>query len=177
MTDDVANFLNHYLFDVKRTLLSSLEDLKDDLRSDEPAIRRRADKRASEIFDWLYPPLPELTNQGKIKVAREILDDEGVSEEIRLGLVGRLIRSGGRKRGRPRTETSQHAILALSQHYASSATWAEIALNVKGCAHAQPNKSSSCASCADAIRDACGRLESFLKTLGYDRSFLSKKRV
>ncbi len=66
---------------------------------------------------------------------------------------------------------TQLAIRALSLHYATPLSWREIALAVKGCNHKRPNPERSCFSCGDAIRDAAGRLETFLKSIGHDLDF------
>jgi hypothetical protein len=91
-----------------------------------------------------------------------------LSEDERLAAMLRTGRSTGRRRGRPRNETSQHAIEAFTWYLATPLSWHEIAVKVKGCKHPRPNpKQRSCRPCGDAIRDAVGRPEKFLKSKGY----------
>jgi hypothetical protein len=55
----------------------------------------------------------------------------------------------------------------LSLHYGTKLSWREIALTVKGCNHRRPNLERSCESCGDAIREAAGRLDTFIISLGF----------
>jgi hypothetical protein len=168
MTDPTAEFIHQWLLDIEGILKRHRENLKDDLWSDDERTRKQADRTLDEVCEWLEPPLPQPTDEQKVATALGILGDETVSPTIRLKPVSRLIRSGGRGRGRPRTETAQLAIRALSLHYATSSSWREIALKLRGCKHARPNRDRSCKFCGDSIRDAAGRLEKFLQSIGYN---------
>jgi hypothetical protein len=129
--------------------------------------RNRADRMAGRILDRLYPPLSQPTDAQKVETASKILADDTITPAIRLKAVSRVIRSGGRGRGRPRTDASQHAIHALTLRYSTQATWPQIAYQVKGCKHKGAQEHASCSACADAIRSAANSLESFLFTIGY----------
>lgn len=53
-----------------------------------------------------------------MRKAKAALDDERLTVKERIEKARRAARSTGRKRGRPRTDTVQHAIRALSLFYA-----------------------------------------------------------
>jgi hypothetical protein len=144
---------------------------ENDLVSDDMSTVRRAERQVKIIEAWLDPPRPRPTDDEKITILRNILANESIPASERVREVGRLSRSSGRGRGRPRTETSQHALDALTLHRLTSATWAEIAFRVKGCPHKGAGKDASCNSCADAMRDAAKRLESDMKIIGFDFDF------
>jgi hypothetical protein len=167
MTDPTSEFVYRWLYTIEGVLKRHLENLKDDLLSDDERTRNRADRMAGRILDRLYPPLSQPTDAQKVETASKILADDTITPAIRLKAVSRVIRSGGRGRGRPRTDASQHAIHALTLRYSTQATWPQIAYQVKGCKHKGAQEHASCSACADAIRSAANSLESFLFTIGY----------
>lgn len=173
MVDETTRFVYHWLHDVDKLLRRALESLKDDLRSDDDAVRRNAEKRAEMILDWLFPaPWPAGKDEFKLMAIEQAIKNKTISVDGRYKSVRRIITSTGRRRGRPRTE-ARHAILALSMHYATKLSWRKIALLVKGCNHTRnrPNLEISCPPCGDAIRDAAGRLEKFLVSIGFNPDF------
>ena len=105
------------------------------------------------------------------QVSEAALQDEDLSPADRRTAALRAGRSTGRPRGRPRDETSQQAIRALGLHLATSMSWREIALEIRGCNHDRPNPERSCEPCGEAIRNAATRLEALLKKIGYDFTF------
>jgi hypothetical protein len=171
MQNGLAGFASRWVYDTRRVLERHLEGLKDDLASDDDGIREKASEQAIQILDWLHPPLPPPSNAERLQGVQAVIADETLSATEKLAAVQRAGRSTGRRRGRPRTETAQLAIRALSLHYATPMSWREIALAVKGCKHKRPNPERSCHACGDAIRDAAGRLESFLISIGHDLDF------
>ena len=171
MSNKIIKFYNRWLYDMESKLRGRLETLKDDLRSDDEETRNQATEEADEILNWLYLPPKALSEEDQLQRVEAALKDEQVSAKDRLAAVRRAGRSTGRTRGRPRTETAQQAIRALSLHYATTLSWREIALDVRGCKHKRPNLERSCPACGDAIREAAGRLEKFLKSIGYDFDF------
>ena len=154
---------NRWMYDIQHRLENELDALKDDLRSYDPKISEIAAREAVEILAWMLPPNAPLTADEKINKVLRAISDEKTSGEEKVAISRRVMRSTGRPRGRPRTETAQHAISALTLHFSTSLSWREIALKVKGCNHKRPNLERSCSPCGDAIRDAVGRLEKFLK--------------
>jgi hypothetical protein len=179
MNDEVDAFIYRYSHDVDSILRDYLENLKDDLRSEDAPIRAQAEKLADQILDWLLPPLPPLSAQARLSRAQQAANDPTLTDEQKALAVARAARSTGRRRGRPRTDTAQHAIRALTLFYArghrkgetskaNPSTWREIALGVKGCNHRRPNLERACEHCGDAIREAAGRLEKFLISIGHN---------
>src|SRR2546430_434308 len=116
MEDDVSTFLNRLVYDVDRILRSALDALRDDLESENEDTAGRATKDAEEILDWLYPPTPEMSAKELLKRAADAMNNQELSEAEQMDALRRAARSTGRPRGRPRTETAQHAISALSMH-------------------------------------------------------------
>ncbi len=165
--DDVLRFIYRWLYDVEGTLRNQLEALKADLVSDDEAIQAKAADEVESILDWLYPPVAPLPAVTRAERAQAALSDVNLTPEEKLTAVRRAIRSTGRRRGRPRDETSQHAIRALTLHYATSMSWREIALKLRGCAHDRPNLNRSCEACGEAMRNAAARLEQFLKSIDF----------
>jgi hypothetical protein len=153
--------------DVEQILRGYLDDLKDDLSSDDKDTRTEAVKVVCQIIDWLYPPSLGLSDEEKLRIAQEAVNDPTRTVAERRLAAQKVLRSTGRQRGRPRTDTSQHAIRALTLFYATGAPWRKIALDVKGCKHKRPNPERSCISCGDSIREAAGRLEKFLISIGF----------
>lgn len=171
MNDEVLRFINDWLYDMGRALRDRLETLKDDLHSDDEHAREQATEEAAKILNWLYLPPPPLSSEEKLRRVTAASNDEKLSPTDRLAAARRAIRSTGRARGHPRTETAQQAIRALTLHYATPMSWREIALHIRGCKHKRPNLERSCDKCGDAIRDAAGRLEEFLKSIGHNCNF------
>jgi hypothetical protein len=171
MTFDIDAFVNNWVYDVRRVLERRLDSLRYDLDSDDEGVRDKARKQIPEIEAWLYPPAKPLPDEEKVRRTRDALGDGSLSPQERLAAARRVARSTGRPRGRPRTETAQHAIRALSLHLATPMSWREIALIVKGCNHKRPSSERSCRPCGDAIRDAVGRLEEFLRAIGCHPEF------
>jgi hypothetical protein len=177
MSDEVDEFIYRRIHDIERFLRDRLESLKDDLDSDDAATKARATREADQILDWLLPSMPPLPAQERARRATAAASDPTLTEEQKLVAVRRFARSTGRRRGRPRDETSQRAIRALSLFYAKGfqpgqvrnqgGAWREIALQVKPCSHRGSTENRSCGPCRDAIRDAAGRLEDFLISIGY----------
>jgi len=179
MSSSIDSFIDKWLYDIDHTLRIQLEALRDQLDSQDQHTREYAANQVREILDWLYQPPGPLPDDEKWRRTRDALHDESKSLKERLAAARRVARSTGRPRGRPRTDTAQHAIRALSLHLATDLSWRKIALIVKGCEHYpqgrkhyRPNpKELSCIACGDAIRDAVGRLEKFLRTKGYHPEF------
>jgi hypothetical protein len=173
MGDEALQFVNRWLYDIQRVLEDRLETLKDDLRSDDEPIAERAANRASEILDWLYPPLPPLSQEEQLERISAAISNDKLPIEQKLAAVRRAGRSTRLRRGRPRDKTSQLAIRALSLHYATRLSWRKIALLVRGCNHSRkrPNPERSCIPCGQSIRRAAERLETFLISIGYNADF------
>lgn len=171
MKDGLAGFVSRWVYDLRRVLESHLDGLKEDLYSDDEETRDRASEQVTQILDWLYPPLPKAAPTDTMQSIARVMADETLSPKERVAAVRRAARSTGRRRGRPRTNTSQQAITALSMHYATNMSWRKIALTIRGCKHKRPNPELSCRHCGDAIRDAAGRLENFLKSIGWTLDF------
>lgn len=152
---------------VRRTLAWELEGLKADLDSENPESRQVAITEIEDVLAWLYPPPEPFSAEERLRQSVEVLTDESLTPAERLSAVRRTARATGRKRGRPRTDTAQHAIEALELHLNEPLSWRQIALKVKGCAHVGTKADRSCKACGDAIRDAVGRLEKFLRSKGY----------
>lgn len=171
MTDEALQFINRRLYDIQHVLDNRLEVLKEDLRSDDEATAERASEEVSNILDWLYlPPMP-LSKEEQLKRVAAAIADGKLSTDQRLAAVVQAGRSTHSRRGRPRNETSQLAIRALTLHRATGLSWREIALVVRGCKHKRPNPERSCEACGESIRQAAIRLQRFLLSLGYDPDF------
>lgn len=168
MVDQALRLINRWLFDVEHKLRNRLDALTDDMRSDDDATAEQAAEEASKILDWLYPTPHPLSNEQQLQRASAVIADDSLSPEQRLAAAKRALRSTRQGRGRPRDETSQLAIRALTLHYATRLSWREIALTVRGCNHKRPNPERSCSPCGESIRQAAIRLQKFLKTLGHD---------
>lgn len=172
MADDFTELLNRCVYNVEHILKSALASLIDDLTSENENTAELAERTAEEILDWLAPsPKRALSAEEKLRRIQEIVLDEKMPVQAQLSAVAAVNRSTGRRRGRPRSETAQQAIRAFSLHLATPMSWREIALHVKGCNHGRPNPERSCVPCGDAIRDAVGRLEAFLRSKGYHFTF------
>jgi hypothetical protein len=165
--DDLDRFIDQWAYQIGGVLNRQLEALKDELRSDDKKVRKAAELEADQILDWLLPPSPPFTYRERLRKAEEAIADQRQADSDRLAAAMRALRSTGRRRGRPRTTTSQHAIHALTLHLTTPKSWREIALEVRGCKHKRPRLERSCVACGDAIRDAVGRLEKFLRSKGY----------
>jgi hypothetical protein len=165
---NLAQFAIRWRYGIQHALQNRLESLRDDLASEDEGIRKVASADADEILNLLHPPLPPLSTEAKLKQVAAVLSDETLSQEERLAAAQRAARSTGRRKGRPRTETTQHAIRALTLHLATTLSWREIALEVVGCNHKRPNPERSCIPCGEAIRNAVNRLEALLKSIGFD---------
>lgn len=166
--DDLDRFIDHWVYEIDGVLRRQLDSLKDDLRSEDQQVQKRAESEADEILNWLLHAPAPLTDAEQLHRVEQIIADERLSTSGRRTAAMRALRSTGRRRGRPRDETSQQAIRALTLHLATGKSWREIALEVRGCSHKRPHPTErSCAPCGDAIRDAAGRLDSFLKRMGY----------
>jgi hypothetical protein len=168
MINDLSQLINRWVFDLEAKLWDRLDSLKDDLRSDDDHVRQDAMEQADEIFSWLYPPAPPMSNAGQLERIQSAAQDPTLTTEEKIAAVKKAGRSTGRPPGRPRTETAQQAIRALTLHYGTNMSWREIALELKGCNHQRPNPERSCDPCGDAIRDAAGRFEKFLIRIGFD---------
>jgi hypothetical protein len=164
---EVNKLIYYFGYDVSRFLGSELDALKEDLSSEDDETQKLAQEKAIKICDWLFEPLPPVSKQEREEWILQTSKNEALSPAEKVKAISRAVRATGRRRGRPLTDTRQHAILALSLFYATKLSWRKIALIVKGCNHRRPNLERSCESCGDAIRDAAGRLETFLKSLGF----------
>jgi hypothetical protein len=162
MASEIDKFIHVWVHDIEMVLNRRLENIKEDLRSDDEDISKAAAEEAGEILNWLYPPLPPLAPDAKLQAAKQALNDERLGIEQKLAAARRAIRSTGRPRGRPRSETSQQAIQALSLRSATGMSWREIALRLKGCKHKRPKPERSCVPCGGAIREAAERLRRVL---------------
>lgn len=159
--------VNRWVYDVERILKRALQDAVDRLRSCDEKTAELAEQDIAEILDWLLPPPKPISKEAKLQKIKELCSDSTILTEKKTALIEKVLHSTGRPKGRPRTETAQHAIQAYSLHLATPLSWREIALKVIGCRHDRPNPERSCICCGDAIRDAVGRLENFLKRKGY----------
>jgi hypothetical protein len=171
MAAQTLEFVNRWLYDIEHVLQCRLDSLKDDLCSDDDQISEQASNEAAKILDWLYPSLQPISTGGKLQKISAILNDGTMTEGEREAAIKRAARSTGRGRGRPRNETPKQAIRALSLHHATDLSWREIALEIRGCEHKRPNPERSCEACGEAIRNAAGRLEKFLISMGHKPSF------
>ena len=120
MSDETIQFVNRWLYNVGRILGDRLDSLKDDLGSDGEGTSARATEEVGEILDWLMPPCPPLSHEGRLRRVELALTDERLSTTDRLAAASSAALSTGRSRGRPRDETSQQAIRALGLHLATS---------------------------------------------------------
>jgi hypothetical protein len=162
MSFDVNAFVTHWVYDIRQTLERELDSLKDDLRSDDEHAQQQAARVASKILAWLLPA-PEAISEEKrllrFQEAMKIADPK----QLKIAVL-RAARTTGRRKGRPRDESSQHAIRALTLHIATEKSWREIALELRGCTDKRPNPSErACIPCGETIRKAAERLRSFLK--------------
>ncbi len=103
MKDGLAGFASRWVYDTQRVLERHLEGLKDDLASADDEIRDNASEQATQILDWLYPPLPPPSDADRLQSVEAVLADVSLSPTERLAAVRRAGRSTGRRRGRPRT--------------------------------------------------------------------------
>lgn len=165
MTSEVERFraLAHFwLSDIRHHLESALEGLKEELDSDDPVVSKRAEDDVAEILDWLNPALPPVSFEERAKRAEEAFKVGGREA------AEKALRSTGRPKKRPRTETPQLAIRALSLRRADeNMSWRKVALEVAGCVHKRPDPAIACDHCGEKIRNAVGRLETFLRDHGY----------
>ena len=171
MDDEALQFVNRWLYDIQRVLEVRLGALKDDLRSDDGPIAEQAANEASMILDWLNPPSPPLSKEERLERVTELISTGELSADQKLAAIVRAGRSARSRRGRPRNETSQLAIRALTLHLATGLSWREIALAVRGCKHKRPNLERSCEVCGESIRQAAFRLQRFLVSIGYNPDF------
>jgi hypothetical protein len=167
MADDLTELLNRFAYDIERILKNALGKLSHDLDSGDERTQELAANEIDEILDWLLPPPKPLSKEAKLQKVKEIFGNRTLSEREKADLAKKILCSTGKPKGRPRTETAQHAIKAYSLHLSTPMSWREIALKVVGCKHERPNPERSCESCGDAIRDAVGRLDEFLQHKGY----------
>jgi hypothetical protein len=145
--------LIEWAYDIERRLWSRLDDLKDDLRSDEPAVREPAEAEAEELLSWLLPPLTaEQLSESKTERVRrleEMLRDQGYPECRRRRMAEQLA-SSSRERGRPR-ERGRDAIKALSLQLRTDKTLRQIALETSGTCRERACQ-SYCPACDDVRR-------------------------
>jgi hypothetical protein len=166
MGDEVEAFLDKWAYDIEGLLRRRLGALIDDLCAEDERVRTPATKEALGILEWLLPPLPFLTEQARLLRIGELVDDLKLSSEERLESVRTVVRATARGRGRPRSDTAQDAVRAYSLHLMTPLTWCEIAKRLRTCEHFGSNADRSCDCCGDAIRDAVGQLEKFLRSIG-----------
>jgi len=95
-------------------LENQLDVLADDLESTAERTRDHAAEDIRAILRWLLPPSGPVSAQSKKQRIAEILRDD---DPEALERIGRVFRSTGRPRGRPKTDTAQHAIDVF--HYIS----------------------------------------------------------
>ena len=171
MGDEALQFINRWLYDIQRVLENRLDMLKDDLRSEDERTAEQAGNEAHKILNWLYRPSPPLSQEEQLSRVAAVVANDKLSAEQRLAAVLRASRSTRDRKGRPRDETSQLAIRALSLHNATRLSWREIALAVRGCKHQRPNPERSCIACGESIRQAARRLQKFLVSIGYNSNF------
>jgi hypothetical protein len=166
MASDADAFVYRWLFDMRAFLERQWEALTYDLESGDKETRETAERNMRDIEAWLYPARAPLSEESKLERTRLVMENGSLSVEEKMAAMQHIARSTGRPRGRPRTETAQHAIAALSMHYMGF-DWRGIALEVKGCNHKGRDEGRSCKPCGDAIRDAACRLETFLRRRGW----------
>lgn len=171
MNDDVLQFMFRWGLDVRSYLQQLFARCVEELESENETTRSEASKRMDVVLDWLHPPLPPLSVEERNRRASSALADESLSPDQRAIAARRALRATGRHQGRTRDETSQHAIDALTLHDATGLSWRRIAVLLRGCTHKRPNRELSCESCGESIRQAAFRLEKFLKSTGFDRTF------
>lgn len=162
---DLQKMLDEWVYNVKGTLEKALDNLKDDLMSDDESTSETAANEASAILDWLCLSTPSLSDEERMRRAGDVIKNTFLSKSEQLAALQRITHSTGRRRGRPRTETCQYAIRALTLHLATARSWREIALEITGCKHRRPNpEERSCVPCGNSIRAAAIRLEKFLSS-------------
>lgn len=151
-----------------------LDKLKDDLYSEDVRTTKKAEREIPSILDWLYGPMPKVSDADKKKKIQEALN---IADDLEsMSAIRRITRSTGRQRGRPRDESSQHAVLAITMHLATRSSWREIALEIVGCNHHRPNhKERACHHCGEKLRKAAERLDKFLKRNGLYPNFPGQK--
>ena len=117
MNGEVDALIYTWLHDIQRWLMNCLDNLKDDLGSDDAAINARARTEAEQIMASAVPPPPPLSAQERLRRAAAAAADPTLTEEQKQLAACRATRSTGRG-GRPRNETSQLAVHALTLFYA-----------------------------------------------------------
>ena len=103
--DPITSLLETWVYDVEQILSNALDGLKDDLSSDDEYTADLAAKKATEILDWLYPPAQPLSPQERLRRATEAITSASLSDSEQIAAFQRILRSTGRRRGRPRTAT------------------------------------------------------------------------
>jgi hypothetical protein len=117
-------------------------------------------------------------------MAAAVMRDDSLTTAEKIAQVDAILHPK-RKRGRPRTETVQIAIRALSMHRKGQGLrevkkkghkrrlvptekmdWRTIAMKLIGCKHVGNTVTRSCVPCGDAIAQAVRRLERTLKEIG-----------
>jgi len=176
MADAYTSLVARYDHDIRAILWSQLESLKDDLRSQDKRTSESAAKEASVILAWLLPPSPPSPKM-RLHLIEDVMADTRLSDGQRLADAKRALRSTGRSRGRPRDETSQHAIRAFTLRLSGDLSWLQIAMRVKGCKDKGARLGKSCKACGDSIRKAAGRLDEYLQLKGYRSKFPSRKEL
>ena len=139
--------------DIEGRLWTRLDDLKDDLRSDDLDVREPAEAKAEELLSWLFPPFTEEgiaeMKTERIKHFDEMLRQQGFPETARQKMVKQLTLSV-RERGRPR-ERGPEAVRALALFIRGNKTWREIALEISGTC-GERKCPSYCPACEDVQR-------------------------
>ena len=145
---DIEALLNRWVYDVRGLLVSQLESLRDDLRSDDAETRAAAQSQVDKVLDWLY--LPTIANgkdagdAGDAEHIEQALIAAGVPPAQRKAMLA-ASRVTGRKVGRPRT-AKLNAVEAFRLHLQTGKTWRQIVFDLKGaCKH-------RCKKCGDVPR-------------------------
>jgi hypothetical protein len=167
MASEVNAFITNWLHDVERVLRRKLESSKEHLLSDDESEQDAAASLVSQILDWLYPPSnTPISDEHRLLLMQQVMGIADAAERNKAML--RIARTTGRRKGRPRDESSQYAIRALTLRRSTNKSWREIALELRGCEHERPNPERSCPACGEKMRQAVMRLERFLTSQGLD---------
>jgi hypothetical protein len=164
MGSDADRFIYKWLYDVQHELECALYVAKYDLLDGDEAEQKKAAEKVVAILGELSPPRSAEARQ---QLAEAVMRDESITAAEKIARVDAIL-NPKQKRGRPRTETVQQAIRALSMHRAGHGDWRTIALKVRGCNHFERSETKSCKYCGEAIAQSVRRLEKVLRKLGID---------
>ena len=148
--DDLSGLLNGLVYNIKRRMGSALEGLKDDLCSEDEAVRRPAEDRALEYCEWLYGPPTPAPKEERQKIIEKALLSVGMPAPQARSTAKQGSRATGLLPGAPRT-TGPNAIRALMLRLTTDKSYREITLEIKGPCE-QNSCGYFCSRCGDVKR-------------------------